>query len=229
MNMQARGFCVRRFACHLVENSKMCWKTKRHARQRRCKLRLIYHAHAQMHWARLRAPARRLRSPSRDDCSLQTAASFSIGNACWDGWVKLSTRHSSPIRPTFRAIQLTVHLYTQRKNMSLFSVGLAHGGVDESTDVSPTGHQWPELQICSFRNPVWLMLTLLLCLASARLDIGSMRYFAAKQACEFTSLSRCACWAPPFLCGVHKRTRNAWWTSPWHPLVYHWLLDGCQW
>ena len=29
MNMQARGFCMRQFACHLVENSKMCWKTKR--------------------------------------------------------------------------------------------------------------------------------------------------------------------------------------------------------
>ena len=25
MNMRARGFCARRFACHLVENSKMCW------------------------------------------------------------------------------------------------------------------------------------------------------------------------------------------------------------
>ena len=39
MNMQARGFCARRFACHLVEYSKMCLETKRHARQRRCKLR----------------------------------------------------------------------------------------------------------------------------------------------------------------------------------------------
>ena len=57
MNMQTKAFCatVQRLACHFVENSKMCWKTKRHARVgQTTSLRArishsISHTHAQMY------------------------------------------------------------------------------------------------------------------------------------------------------------------------------------
>ena len=51
MNKLTYAFCatVGLPQCHLVENLEMCWKAKGHARQRRSKLRLISHMHAQMH------------------------------------------------------------------------------------------------------------------------------------------------------------------------------------
>ena len=40
---------ARQLACHFVENSKICWKIKRHGRQRRRKLRRRSRTQAQMH------------------------------------------------------------------------------------------------------------------------------------------------------------------------------------
>ena len=79
MNMQARGFCVRPFACHHSLAIRRCAGIPKDTPDNFVASCVLYHlCMLRCIKASLRAPPR---SPSKDDCSLQTAASFSTRNA----------------------------------------------------------------------------------------------------------------------------------------------------